>query len=154
MVTFKDTPATKLNHLRRFHEYIRDKDFAMVGGQVGTQWSQSCLIHTAEQDGVGEGDERALLKGFFNVSRSLLDLPEGDASVITDICARMGEGMASFSGRDLREGTEDAADYKQYCYYVAGLVGEGLTRLWAVHGDESSELVNTASEALGCRRAQ
>lgn len=86
----------------------------------------------------------------------------------------MGEGMASYCGRDLREGTEDASDYNgakelaehwplpemccncscpplttispsplrfvEYCFIVAGLVGEGLTRLWVAHGEESADL--------------
>ena len=31
--------------------------------------------------------------------------------------------MASFCGRDLRNGTDDIADYNRYCFFVAGLVG-------------------------------
>ena len=27
-----------------------------------------------------------------------------------------------------------SGDYNLYCYYVAGLVGEGLSRLWVAHG--------------------
>ena len=46
--------------------------------------------------------------------------------------------MADFAHRDLREGTTDVADYNLYCHYVAGLVGEGLTRLFVAHGDESA----------------
>ncbi len=49
----------------------------------------------------------------------------------------MGSGMASYCGRDLREGTTDLADYRRYCFYVAGLVGEGLSRLFVAHRDES-----------------
>jgi hypothetical protein len=65
-------------------------------------------------------------------------LPAVDQTVIADICRRMGDGMAAFAGRDLREGTVDVADYNLYCYYVAGLVGEGLSRLWVAHGDEDA----------------
>ena len=43
----------------------------------------------------------------------------------------MGEGMASFAGADLTEGTTTMDDYNLYCHYVAGLVGEGLSRLFA-----------------------
>ena len=34
-------------------------------------------------------------------------LPGVDQAIIADICRRMGEGMAAFAGRDLREGTLD-----------------------------------------------
>jgi hypothetical protein len=49
-------------------------------------------------------------------------------------------GLAEFAGRDLREGTTDLADYRLYAHYVAGLVGEGLTRLFVAHGDEAPAL--------------
>jgi farnesyl-diphosphate farnesyltransferase len=40
-----------------------------------------------------------------------------------DITKRMGEGMAIYAGRtDL-----PSDEYDEYCYYVAGMVGEGLT---------------------------
>jgi len=118
MEAFKGAQEDKLRHLRAFHAYLSDPAFAM--------------------DGVGEGDEKSLLQSFYHVNRVFLGLPAGDREVIADICARMGEGMAQFSGRDLREGTTDAADYGLYCHYVAGLVGEGLSRLFVAHGDEDA----------------
>ena len=42
----------------------------------------------------------------------------------------MGQGMAEFQGRDLRHGLDDMAEMDRYCYYVAGVVGEMLTRLF------------------------
>jgi farnesyl-diphosphate farnesyltransferase len=54
----------------------------------------------------------------------------------------MGEGMAEFAGRNLVQGTVDLTDYNLYCHYVAGLVGEGLTRLFARF--ESPQVLNTA----------
>eukprot|EP00755_Sulcionema_specki_P005073 Sspe_Gene.31735::Locus_15624_Transcript_1_1_Confidence_1.000_Length_1400::g.31735::m.31735/K00801/FDFT1; farnesyl-diphosphate farnesyltransferase len=40
----------------------------------------------------------------------------------------MGEGMASFLDREVAT----VADFDLYCHYVAGLVGHGLTRIFAV----------------------
>jgi farnesyl-diphosphate farnesyltransferase len=108
--------------------------------------SPSYPVNYPLQDGVGEGDERALLEGFYNVNAAWAALPANDREIIRDICARMGEGMASYCGRDLREGTETLADYNQYAFIVAGLVGEGLTRLWVAHGDEAPAL--GSAEAL------
>lgn len=56
----------------------------------------------------------------------------------------MGEGMALYAGRNLKQGTTDLKDYNLYCHYVAGLVGEGLSRLFTVSGYESSEVQSTA----------
>jgi len=108
MEAFKGRNAEKLAHLHAFHTYLRNPSFNM--------------------DGVGEGDEKYLLQHFNYVNSIYLSLPAVDQDVIADICARMGAGMASYCGRDLREGTADLADYNLYCHYVAGLVGEGVCR--------------------------
>ncbi|RYG49949.1 hypothetical protein EON67_06165 [archaeon] len=118
MQAFAGRQAEKLAHLRAFYTYLRDPDWRMTG--------------------VGEGDELVLLEKFFFVNRVFLTLSPLEQEVIADICARMGEGMASFAGRDLREGTLDIPDYNLYCHYVAGLVGEGLTRLFVASGDEDA----------------
>jgi farnesyl-diphosphate farnesyltransferase len=60
----------------------------------------------------------------------------------------MGEGMAIYAGRNLLEGTNDIQDYNMYCHYVAGLVGEGLSRLFTGSGYESSN-VEAAAKTLG-----
>lgn len=56
----------------------------------------------------------------------------------------MGEGMALFAGRNLTQGTHDIKDYNLYCHYVAGLVGEGLSRLFSSSGFESHEVTQSA----------
>jgi farnesyl-diphosphate farnesyltransferase len=52
----------------------------------------------------------------------------------------MGEGTAIYAGRNLLEGTHDIKDYNMYCHYVAGLVGEGLSKLFTGSGYESSQV--------------
>lgn len=42
----------------------------------------------------------------------------------------MARGMAEFQDRDLRPGLHTLGEMNQYCYYVAGVVGEMLTRLF------------------------
>lgn len=66
-------------------------------------------------------------------------------TIIMDVTARMGSGMARFA--------RTASDHKgvfsihsmtafdAYCHYVAGLVGEGLSRLFSSSGKESPELM-------------
>lgn len=45
--------------------------------------------------------------------------------VIADITRRMGSGMAKYIERDV----ETVADYDEYCHFVAGLVGIGLSQV-------------------------
>ncbi len=63
------------------------------------------------------------------------------SQVIADITKRMGAGMAEFVSKDLGQGTVSTAEYNKYCHYVAGLVGDGLTRLFAATGVEGQELL-------------
>ncbi len=86
---------------------------------------------------VGEGDERTLLEQFDRVGRVFRSLSPGSREVISDITRRMGHGMASFVQIDLGQGTVTVDDYNLYCHYVAGLVGEGLSRLFTCTGYES-----------------
>ena len=37
---------------------------------------------------------------------------------------------------------DSVADYDLYCHYVAGIVGQGLTRIWSASGKEASCLCN------------
>jgi len=84
--------------------------------------------------GVGEGDEALLLEKFDSVARVFWNLPAPSREVIADITKRMGEGMAEFVTKDLGQGTTTVAEYDRYCHFVAGLVGEGLSRLFCVTG--------------------
>lgn len=53
--------------------------------------------------------------------------------VIAEICRRMGNGMADFAA--IRK-VDSKKDWDLYCYYVAGLVGIGLCRMFAASGLE------------------
>lgn len=61
--------------------------------------------------------------------------------MIADITKRMGAGMAEFVSKDLGQGTVTTAEYNQYCHFVAGLVGDGLTRLFASTGIEGPDIL-------------
>lgn len=91
-------------------------------------------------DGVGEGDERVLLQKFGAVVRVFKLLPPESRSVISDITRDMGAGMADAVSAELSQGTADVDEYNRYCHAVAGLVGEGLTRIFVARGMESSDL--------------
>ncbi|KAH8066793.1 farnesyl-diphosphate farnesyltransferase [Aureococcus anophagefferens] len=81
--------------------------------------------------GCGEGDERVLLEQFGAVARVFATLPKESRDVIKDITDKMGGGMADYVTADLVQGTKDEDAYNLYCHNVAGLVGEGLTGIFA-----------------------
>ncbi|KAL3914027.1 MAG: hypothetical protein SGILL_006262 [Bacillariaceae sp.] len=107
----------KIKHLQNFHKTaLADSTWTM--------------------DGVGEADEKRLLQNFDKCHRVYARLGEKSRRVIADITQRMAMGMAEFVGKDLGQGTTDVDQYNRYCHFVAGLVGEGLSRLFAASGLE------------------
>ncbi|CAA2961965.1 squalene synthase [Olea europaea subsp. europaea] len=60
------------------------------------------------------------------------DLDLRNAEVIEDVIKKMGAGMAKFICKEI----ETIDDYDEYCHYVAGLVGLGLSKLFQASGIE------------------
>ncbi|KAK3258359.1 squalene synthetase-like protein, partial [Cymbomonas tetramitiformis] len=70
--------------------------------------------------------------------------------IISDITKRMGEGMAEFIPKEV----VTTKEYETYCYYVAGLVGVGLSQLYAKSGLESDAMLQyncmgTLADSMG-----
>lgn len=86
---------------------------------------------TFTENGPNEKD-RNLLVHFDDVATELKKLQPKYYDIIKDITIKMGNGMADFAvNADLTaNGPVSVKDYELYCHYVAGLVGEGLTRLF------------------------
>lgn len=103
----------KTNLLTQFHTYLETDGWTFDGS------------------GPSEKD-RGLLVEFDSVVVEFKKLKPEYREIIRDICERMGEGMASFAhDAEFNEnGVDSIKDYEKYCHYVAGLVGEGLTRLF------------------------
>lgn len=86
---------------------------------------------TFDGNGLDE-DDRQLLVEFDCVITEFANVKSAYRVIIKDICQRMGDGMADFAwkGNDQDYRVESVQEYELYCHYVAGLVGEGLTRLF------------------------
>ena len=108
--------SEKVAHLKVFHEHIRDPSFSL---DYGTDHYQR------------------LLRDFPKVNRILLSFSENQQQVICDITKRMGEGMADFIEKEI----ETVEEYDTYCFYVAGLVGVGLSKLFAYSKLETEKIV-------------
>ncbi|KAJ5730840.1 uncharacterized protein N7483_005348 [Penicillium malachiteum] len=95
-----------------------------------------------EQDGWNftgnrpEEKDRELLVQFQNVITEFKNMKPAYQATIKDITDKMGNGMADYC---IKAASDDASvktieEYDLYCHYVAGLVGEGLTRLFVEAG--------------------
>ncbi|GAB1735992.1 hypothetical protein NU219Hw_g6047t1 [Hortaea werneckii] len=99
--------------LRQFYEHLSDESW------------------TFDRSGPEEKDRELLVK-FDVVAKEYNKIKDPYQLIIKDICKRMGNGMADFAKKqDANANTiKTTKDYELYCHYVAGLVGEGLTRLF------------------------
>ncbi|KAG5471516.1 hypothetical protein LSCM1_01609 [Leishmania martiniquensis] len=113
----------KLKELPKFHTHTNDMSW--------------CL------SGFGEGRERELLERYPCVSRSFKKLKKDYQDVIVDTCERVANGMCDF----LQRPVVTKEDYDLYCHYVAGLVGHGLTHLFARCGFEDPHLDDDLTNA-------
>ncbi|KAK1049082.1 bifunctional farnesyl-diphosphate farnesyltransferase/squalene synthase [Friedmanniomyces endolithicus] len=100
--------AEKEPLLRNFHAHLDDESWTYDG------------------NGPNEKDRELLVK-FDVVAKEYNKIKSSYQKIITDICHRMGDGMADYAKKG-NVSVQTIADYEQYCHYVAGLVGEGCTR--------------------------
>lgn len=86
--------------------------------------------------------DRQLLVDFDKVIAEFQLLSDGYQTVIADITAKMGAGMASYIEASAKSplSVNTFVDWDLYCHFVAGLVGEGLSRLFAESGMERAWL--------------
>ena len=127
MVSFKQKKKQKVLLLRTFAQKLQTPSWALQN--------------------VGEAEEKQLLEEFPKVLSIYHELSKADQEIIRDITHQMGNGMADFLLKDIRLGTATQSDYNLYCHYVAGLVGQGLTRLFVAHGNEDKALLTMMKEA-------
>lgn len=85
--------------------------------------------------------DRDLLVKFGYVVEEFRKIKPAYREIIKDITRKMGNGMADYANNAEHNvnGVNTIKDYDLYCHYVAGLVGNGLTRLFV-----KSKLANPA----------
>lgn len=96
-----------------------------------------------------EEKDRELLVRFDNIITEYQRLKPSHRFIVNDITNKMGNGMADFCCKreahdfptDVVVSINTIAEYDLYCFYVAGLVGEGLTRLFIETELSSSALL-------------
>ncbi|XP_062857997.1 squalene synthase isoform X2 [Trichomycterus rosablanca] len=112
----------KVPLLHDFHTFLYQPDW--------------CFTESKEKD-------RQVLEDFPSISVEFRNLGPEYQDVITDICHRMGVGMAEF----LEKKVGSMQEWDKYCHYVAGLVGVGLSRLFSASQLEDPEVGRDAELA-------
>lgn len=97
---------------------------------------------TFTENGPNEKD-RQLLVEFNVVIEEFKHIKPAYRDIIKDITKRMGNGMADYANNAEHNlvGVNTVKDYELYCHYVAGLVGEGCTRLFVEAGLANAALL-------------
>lgn len=81
--------------------------------------------------------ERALIGDTFALLEDAHALPAPARAAVFGATDRMAEGMAAYARRPSPLRLVDLEDVTRYCCFVAGLVGEMLTQLWAMDRTET-----------------
>jgi farnesyl-diphosphate farnesyltransferase len=80
--------------------------------------------------------EHTLIQVLPRVIKIIHKLDPDQIEALASCIATMAEGMPIFQAKDLHGGLATLADMDRYCYYVAGCVGEMLTRLFCHYSPE------------------
>jgi farnesyl-diphosphate farnesyltransferase len=84
-------------------------------------------------------DELDLISHTPTVLRILHTCSTQDQAAVSRCVSIMSEGMSFFHERQNQAGLQDLAEFEQYCYVVAGVVGELLTTIFSNHSHAFKE---------------
>ena len=87
----------------------------------------------------GNQDELDLISHTPTVLRILHTCASQDQEAVSRCISIMSKGMSFFHARQNQAGLQDLAEFEQYCYVVAGVVGELLTTIFSNHSPAFKE---------------
>lgn len=131
--TLEDDPALAADHRARLLHGL-DAQLAQLGSGA------SPPIDVVALEGVGNPREEALMRESGELLRRIQDLPSDARAALVTCAQSMIAGVRIFQARGVERerpypAIRDAAELREYCYYVAGIVGEMLCDLMARHLD-------------------
>ena len=109
---------------------------AVLGNAPVTAFVTSCLDALRDHCNV---DELDLIAHTPTVLRILNTFPAQDQKAIGRCILIMSNGMSHFHHRQTQHGLKDLAEFEEYCYVVAGVVGELLTTIFGHYSPEFAE---------------
>lgn len=134
--TIEDDPGLSLPEKKRFHALFH----AAVAGEADAQALALELAPRLSEKTLEA--ERELVRNTAQVVRVTHGFDARQRAALSRCVRIMCEGMPSFQRGGRRRGLNDVEEMHEYCYYVAGVVGEMLTELFCAH-----------SPAIDARRA-
>ena len=83
--------------------------------------------------------EHELIRNVPRVVRITRSFSEPQREALQRCVSTMAKGMGQFQLRGEKQGLQSLEDLDQYCYYVAGVVGQMLTNLFCLHSPEIAQ---------------
>jgi len=128
--TIEDEPTLAPEERREMHALFADavegsEDPARLAVQLGPRLSEATLPA-----------ERELVRRVARVVRITRGFEERPRRALARCVGVMSRGMGDFAERGLGNGLASVGELHEYCYYVAGVVGEMLTELFCHHSPE------------------
>ncbi len=106
---------------------------------LSEQFVRECLIALINHPNHNEKD---LIENIPRVLRVLQSCDEKQRHAVAKCVQIMSEGMSYFHIRQNQIGLEDLQEFEKYCYVVAGVVGEMLTTLFALHSPAFAKAIS------------
>lgn len=145
-VVIQQLPAELQDPVCLFYLILRGLDTVEDDMSIEPKLKEDMLLNFAQKmnhepftlENIGDTqDYRDLMLHFDKVIRQYHKLSPNYREVITDITQRMAEGMNKYAHQEVGS----YQDWDDYCHYVAGLVGIGLSQLFLASDLEHSDLL-------------
>ena len=125
--TIEDAPSLRIEEKQVLSSLFLD---AVLGKQAVTAFVTPCLLALETHC---NADERDLIANTPTVLRIFHGFTKDEQAVVSRCVEIMSNGMLRFHGKQTLMGLRDLPEFEEYCYVVAGVVGEMLTSVFAMH---------------------
>lgn len=112
---------------------------SVLGVQNSKLFVDQCAIALLDHK---NEDEKDLIQNMSRVLRVLESCDESQRQAVARCVQIMSDGMSYFHGRQNPQGLENLVEFEKYCYVVAGVVGEMLTTVFALHSTEFAKAIH------------
>ena len=138
--TIEDEP---LLHSARKNYFCQQFLTALEDGRNAERFARQLCAALSNQTPVAE---HTLIHNAVRVIQIYRGFPGPQREALQSCVRTMAEGMAEFQLRNDKHGLDNLEDVDRYCYYVAGVVGQMLTRLFSLHSPEIARNQNAMME--------
>lgn len=151
-VVIQQLPIELQNSVCLFYLILRGLDTIEDDMEIDVETKRNLLVTFADRinreefvlENVGDTtDYRDLMLHFDKIIREYQKLDDSYKVVITEITREMAEGMLKYAHQDVIT----YSDWDDYCHYVAGLVGIGLSQLFLASKLENTEMLKSKSRS-------